>query len=95
MGLYHPTLKDPNIYLYGLYCHALSLSTFTLNLFLPSIISDLGYSVVQVQQLSIPPYLVGFITTMYVAVLAERMKQRAPFVIGNSAVGIVGYVMSI
>ena len=30
---------------------------------------------------------------MATAVLAERTKRRAPFIIGGSAVGIVGYIM--
>ena len=86
-------LKDPKIYLYGLCFHTLTLPGNTLNLFLPTIINDLGYSTAQAQLLSIPPYLFGFITTMATAVLAERTKRRAPFIIGGSALGIVGYIM--
>jgi len=86
-------LKDPKIYLYGLCFHTLSLPGYTLNLFLPTIINDLGYSAAQAQLLSIPPYLLGFITTMATAVIAERTKRRAPFIIGGSVMGIVGYVM--
>ena len=86
-------LKDPKIYLSGLCAHTLSLPAYTLSLFLPSIITGLGYSSTQAQLLSIPPYAIAFIATMSVAVLAERTKRRAPFMIGSSAVGIVGYIM--
>jgi len=86
-------LKDPKIYLFGLCAHTLSLPVYTLSLFLPTIITGLGYSSTQAQLLSIPPYVIAFIATMYIAVLAERTKRRAPFIIGSSAVGIVGYVM--
>ena len=86
-------LKDPKIYLYGLCYFTASLPAFTLNLFLPIIISGLGYSSTQAQLLSIPPNAIAFVTTMSVAVLAERTKRRAPFIIGSSAVGIVGYIV--
>ena len=66
---------------------------YTLSLFLPTILGGLGCSSTQAQLLSIPPYIIAFITTMAVAVLAERTKRRAPFIIGSSAVGIVGYIM--
>ena len=86
-------LKDPKIYLYGLCFNTLALSVNTISLFLPTIINGLGYSATQAQLLSIPPYLAGFITTMSVAMLVERTKRRAPFIICSSALGIIGYTM--
>jgi len=86
-------LKDPKIYLYGFCYHTMSLPGYTLTLFLPTIINGLGYSSTQAQLLSIPPYAIAFITTMSIAVLAERTKRRAPFILGSSAVAIVGYIM--
>lgn len=86
-------LNDPKIYLFGLCAHTLNLPAYTLALFLPSIINDLGYSSTQAQLLSIPPYAIAFIATMSIAVLAERTKRRAPFIICGSAVSIVGYIM--
>ena len=86
-------LKDPKIYLYGICYHTMSLPGYTLTLFLPTIINGLGYSSTQAQLLSIPPNFIAFVTTMSVAVLAERTKRRAPFIICSSAVAIVGYIM--
>ena len=85
--------KDPKVYLYCLCYHTVSLPGYTLNLFLPTIISGLGYTATQAQLLSIPPYVVAFITTMSVAVLAEKTKRRAPFIIGSSVVAIIGYIV--
>lgn len=87
------TFKDPKVYLYGLGFHTMSLPLYTLSLFLPSIIKDLGYSAAQAQLLSIPPYACAFVTTMTLAVLAERFGRRAPFIIGSSSFAIIGYVM--
>ena len=71
----------------------MNLLGYTLTLFFPTIINGLGYSVALAQLLSIPPYASAFIMTMSIAVLAERKKRRAPFIIGGSAVGLFGYVM--
>ena len=86
-------LKDPKIYLYGLFYHTMSLPFYTLSFFLPTIINSLGYSAAQAQLLSIPPYAVGFVTTISVALLAEKTKRRAPFILICDAVAIVGYIM--
>ena len=88
-------LKDPKIYLYGLCFHTMSLPVYTLSLFLPTIIKDMGYSTAQAQLLSTPPYVFAFVTTMSVAVIVERIKIRAPFIIGSSLLAIGGYVMLI
>ena len=68
---------------------------YTLSLFIPTIILGLGYSSTQAQLLSIPPYAIAFVTTMAVAVLAERTKRRAPFIIGGSTVALIGYIILI
>ena len=86
-------LKDPKIYLYGLCYHTIILPGVTLSYFLPTIINDLGYSPATTQLLTIAPYFVAFFVNISVAVLAERTKRRAPFIIAGDIVGIVGYVI--
>ena len=86
-------LKDPKVYLYGLCFHTVSLPVYSLSLFLPTIIRDMGYTTAQAQLLSTPPYIFAFILTMSTAVLAEKTKQRAPIIIASSALAIVGYVI--
>jgi len=88
-------LKDPKVWLYGLAFHTMSLPIYTLSLFLPTIIRDLGYSAAQAQLLSTPPYVAAFILTMSAAVFAERTGRIAPFIIAGSALGIVGYIILI
>ena len=86
-------LRDPKIYLYGLCYHTTCLPGFTLSYFLPTIINDLGYSAANAQLLTIAPYAAGFVTNVIFAVLAERTKRRAPFIIAGDVVGIVGYII--
>jgi len=86
-------LKDPKIYLYGLSYHTTCLPGFTLSYFLPTIINDLGYSAASAQLFTITPYAAGFITNIIFALLAERTKLRAPFIIMGDIMGIAGYII--
>lgn len=55
----------------------------------------MGYSAAQAQLLSVPPYAVAFCTTISVAILSERLRLRAPFIMGSSAVACIGYILLI
>ena len=86
-------LSDPKVLLYGLGFHTMSLPLYTLSLFLPTIIKDLGYTAAQAQLLTVPPYAVAFVLTIAVAVASEKLKLRAPFIAGPAAVAIIGYII--
>ncbi|KAJ0425878.1 major facilitator superfamily domain-containing protein [Aspergillus carlsbadensis] len=86
-------VKDPKVWLYGLGFHTMSLPLYTLSLFLPTIIKELGYSAAKAQLLTVPPYALGFVTTITVAILSERTRRRAPFIMGSSAFAIIGYII--
>ncbi|CAG7985548.1 unnamed protein product [Penicillium olsonii] len=85
--------KDPKVWLYGLGFHTMSLPLYTLSLFLPTIIKELGYSAAKAQLLSVPPYAVAFFLTIGVAVASEKTHSRAPFIMGSSAIGCIGYIL--
>lgn len=73
----------------------MGLPGYTLSLFLPTIITEMGFTATQAQLLSIAPYALAFVTTMGVAVLVERQKRRAPFIIGGSTLALIGYILLI
>ena len=85
--------RDPKIWLYGLGFHTMSLPLYTLSLFLPSIITGLGYTAAQAQLLTVPPYAAAFILTLIVAIASEKLKLRAPFIMGSSCLAIIGYII--
>ncbi|OJI91153.1 hypothetical protein ASPTUDRAFT_186927 [Aspergillus tubingensis CBS 134.48] len=85
--------KDIKVWLYGLAFHTLSLPLYTLSLFMPTIISALGYTSAQAQLLTVPPYAVAFVLTITVAILSERTHRRAPFILGSSALACLGYIL--
>ncbi|KAL5866563.1 hypothetical protein ACKVWC_010456 [Pyricularia oryzae] len=86
-------LRDPACWLYGLGFHTVSLPLYTLSLFLPTIIANLGYTSAVAQLLTIPPYAFAFVTTLTVASLSERYRRRALPIAGSAALAIVGYVV--
>lgn len=71
----------------------MSLPLYTLSLFLPSIIRDLGYTAAQAQLLTVPPYAFAFLTTLTIAILSEKTHRRAPFILGSSCFAIIGYIL--
>ncbi|CAO1620656.1 unnamed protein product [Sympodiomycopsis kandeliae] len=86
---------DPKVYLYCLLFHGMSFALYTVSLFLPTIISGLGYKTWQAQLLTIPPYVFAFLATMTTAWTAQRVKLRAPFIIGGASVAVIGYIVLI
>lgn len=92
-GNVRQALSDPKVWLYGLGFHTMSLPLYTLSLFLPTIIKELGYTAAQAQLLTVPPYAVAFILTLSVAIASERLQIRAPFIIGGAAFAIIGYII--
>ncbi|KAF5373924.1 hypothetical protein D9758_000869 [Tetrapyrgos nigripes] len=84
-------LKDPKCWLYGLLFHTCSLPLYTLSLFLPTIIKDLGYTTAKAQLLSVPPYALATVLTVLVAITSQRLRIHAPFIIASALTGIIGY----
>lgn len=84
---------DPKVWLYGLGFHTMSLPLYTLSLFLPTIIKELGYTAAQAQLLTVPPYAVATTLTVIVAVASQHTHIRAPFIMGGSALAILGYIL--
>ncbi|KAL1960493.1 hypothetical protein VTO42DRAFT_7792 [Malbranchea cinnamomea] len=85
--------KDPKVFLYCLGFHTMSLPLYTLSLFLPTIIKDLGYTAAEAQLLSVPPYAFAFVLVIIVAILSERTHRRAPFIMASSALAVIGYII--
>ncbi|KAI1405001.1 MFS general substrate transporter [Hypoxylon fuscum] len=84
-------LKDPNCWLYGLGFHTMSLPLYTSSLFLPTIITNLGYTAATAQLLTVPPYAFAFINTVAVAILSEKFCQRAIFIGCSAIFAAIGY----
>ena len=86
-------LKDLKCWLYCFTFHTLSLPLYTLSLFLPTIIQELGFSAAQAQLLTVPPYAIATCLTVGAAVLSERTRMRSPFILAPACISIIGYIV--
>lgn len=65
----------------------------SLPVFLPTILTDMGFSSVNAQGLTAPPYFVAFITVIGTTYLADRTQQRGVVIAILTAIGGIGYVI--
>lgn len=87
------TFADVKVYLYTFAWMGQALPLYTVTLFLPTIIANLGYSAANAQLLTVPPYAVATILSICVALLSERFQTRAPFIITSCGLAIIGYIL--
>ncbi|KAI0739493.1 MFS general substrate transporter [Daedaleopsis nitida] len=86
-------LRDPRSYLLaGVYLFVL-IPTYSFALFLPTIISGLGFSASHAQLLSVPPNVAGCLFTVLAGVLSDRCRARGPFVLAGTLTALAGYVV--
>ena len=87
------TLADPQAYLTALMFFCCNVAFSSLPVFLPTIITEMGYSQLASQGLSAPPYLVAFLTVLVTAWVSDRYKKRSLFVIFHAILAALGYAM--
>lgn len=63
--------------------------------FTPTIVKSLGYSVVQTQLHSVPPFAAAFGLCLVLAYLSDRTDQRLPYVLVPSAILVTGLAILI
>ncbi|EMD37229.1 hypothetical protein CERSUDRAFT_106179 [Gelatoporia subvermispora B] len=85
--------KDVSVWLYGLTFVGCSFPLFTLSLFLPAIIADLGFAAADAQLLTVPPYFVATAMTLLTALGSHHFNRRAPFIIGGAFLAAIGYII--
>ncbi|KZV65193.1 MFS general substrate transporter [Peniophora sp. CONT] len=71
------------------------MPVYAFSLFLPSIISQLGYKSTAANLLTVPVYAFACIVTCIVGLLADRYGNRGLFNIGFLCIGAAGYIILI
>lgn len=66
---------------------------YSVALFLPTIIKDLGYTNNTAQLMSVPPYASACVMTIAGSYFADRCKQRGVFLLGFQTIAVVGFIM--
>lgn len=88
-------LKDWRIYVNMVLGFCLSTPVYSLSLFLPTIVRDMGYTNNSAQLMTVPPYVVACFFTIFASFCADKMQHRGCFILGFLAVGIVGLALLI
>ena len=70
-----------------------NVSYASLPVFLPTILANMGYSNINAQGLSAPPYFVAFLFANITTFLADRTQQRALVLVLTSILGAIGYIV--
>ncbi|QDS70054.1 hypothetical protein FKW77_004210 [Venturia effusa] len=86
-------LKDWKVYMFAFISCCLALPTYSVSLFLPTIVRDLGYKNTTAQLMTTPPYLLACFLCIVGGYTADKMKTRGPFMIGFSLVGMIGFII--
>lgn len=67
--------------------------TQSFSLFLPSIISGLGYHSTQAQLFTAPPNMASFFTVVGTSILSDKIKARGPIMAIGTVIASGGYIM--
>lgn len=71
----------------------ISHSDTGLNLFLPSIIKDIGYTAAGAQIRSVPVFMAAAVCALATAYLSDRFRHRFSFCVFGVMTAAVGYIM--
>ena len=71
------TLLDWRLYLHYLVFVAISPAFSSISLFVPTIVTGLGYEGLQAQLFTVPPYAITFVVTILVAWQSEKHEMRS------------------
>lgn len=86
---------DYKVYLAMLQLFVASIAVSSYQLFLPSIVNGMGFSFVISQLFSIPPFFIAGLSTIVVAIISDRKRERGSIMILCSIVGMLGYILLI
>lgn len=70
-----------------------NVSFASLPVFLPTILTTMGYSSIDAQGLTAPPYFLSFLVCIGTTFLADRLRQRGLIIAALSVLGGLGYVL--
>ncbi|CAJ2504697.1 Uu.00g120910.m01.CDS01 [Anthostomella pinea] len=87
------SLMDIKTWIPPLMYFSCNVSFSSLPVFLPSILQNMGFTAINAQGLSAPPYFLSFLVCIGTTWIADRTRQRGLMIIGLSLVAGIGYVL--
>ncbi|KAK5107451.1 hypothetical protein LTR62_001249 [Meristemomyces frigidus] len=93
MAYFWASVKDWKTWAFAVIYMGCDGALYAFSLFLPTIISELGFSATKANLLTVPPYAAAAVVTVFVGWLADRTQQRGWCNVGCSLIGIAGFAM--
>ncbi|KAE8353611.1 major facilitator superfamily domain-containing protein [Aspergillus coremiiformis] len=87
------TLLDAKAWITALMYFSCNVSFSSLPVFLPTVLKDMGFTSINAQGLTAPPYFASFLVTIATTWMADRLQQRGLTITFLSLIGAVGYVL--
>lgn len=89
--LFRSTLFDPQIYLCILLYWGYDAPLYGITLYVPLIITEMGYTSTVAQLMTVPIFALSALTTLGVAHASDRSRMRSPFIFGCLVLQLVGF----
>jgi len=86
-------LLDLKNWLTALMYFSCNVSFSSLPVFLPTILTGMGYTSINAQGLTAPPYFLSFLMCIATTYVADKTRQRGLVILALSIIGGVGYVI--
>ncbi|KAL4866497.1 hypothetical protein BDV12DRAFT_199096 [Aspergillus spectabilis] len=95
MRYFWDAVKDWKVWVHMFITFGVYTPLYSFSLFLPTIVSSLGYQNEKAQLMTVPPYVVACIFCIGGGFLADKQGQRGIYMIFFNIVAIIGFVMLI
>ncbi|KAJ5101632.1 hypothetical protein NUU61_003854 [Penicillium alfredii] len=87
------TLIDMKAWLTALIYFSCNVSFSSLPVFLPTILKEMGFTAINAQGLTAPPFFASFLATISTTWVADRYQQRGLTIAVLSLIGGIGYIL--
>ncbi|SNX81423.1 related to nicotinamide mononucleotide permease [Melanopsichium pennsylvanicum] len=84
---------DPMSYISAILLFVINVGYSSVPVYVPTLISEMGYGSIKAQGLSAPPYVLAFVLSLVFCWLTDRYQIRGPVCTALLIVGAIGYLM--
>ncbi|KIW65991.1 hypothetical protein PV04_08203 [Phialophora macrospora] len=85
--------SDPKIY-FGIFIFlGITVTTYSVVFFLPTILKQLGWTSIRAQVMSIPVFVVAAVLTLAAALISDHLKERYVVLMTGCLLAVIGYAI--
>ncbi|KAF2266364.1 major facilitator superfamily transporter [Lojkania enalia] len=95
LSYFWDAVRDWKIWMHMFITIGIYSPLYTLSLFLPTIVKNLGYKNSQAQLMTVPPYAVACFFCILTGWVADRHRQRGIYMISCNIIGILGFILQL